>query len=139
MEINKKFEKLENKILENEKIIGEYKQIIDDDKSKIDEMQKKINKEKDRIDILEQKSQEDKNKINDLQLKIIKDEALLNDLNNKKGEMIKEKNENIIQQIDISKKEKENEKIMELKKDGIYDSYEYIKYNNIKIDSVIIN
>ena len=28
---------------------------------------------------------------------------------------------------------------MELKKDGIYDSYEYIKYNNIKIDSVIIN
>ena len=28
---------------------------------------------------------------------------------------------------------------MELKKDGIYDSYQYIIYNNIKIESVIIN
>ena len=68
--------KLVNKVLENEKIIGEYKIQLYNDKIKIDEMQKKINKDNERINILEKKSQENKNKINEIQKNINKEKRI---------------------------------------------------------------
>ena len=128
LDLNKKFEKLENKVLENEKLIGDYKQKRNEENIKIDEMKNNINIQKERVNILEQKYQEDKNKIDDLQQKINKEEKILNDINIK----IKEnKNENkIIKEIQME---------LDIINSEFYDSFKYIKNNDIKLETVIIN
>ena len=128
LDLNKKFKKLENKVLENEKLIEDYKQKINKENNKIDELQNIINKEKERINILEQKSKEDKNKIDNLEKNINKDEKIINDLNikiqenNNKNEIIKE----ILDCDNYINSE-------------FYDSFKYIKNNDIKLETVIIN
>ena len=88
-------------------------------------------KKKKRIDILEQKSQEDKNKIDNLQQKLIKEETIVNDLNLKIQKIDKDKNENkIIKKL--------YQKVFNMNYE-FYDSFKYIKKNNIILESVIIN
>ena len=128
LSLNQKFEKLENKVLENEKLIVEYKQKINEENIKIDEMQNIINKHKERVDILEQESQEDKNKIESLQQKLNKEDKIWDDLSI-----------NIQEIKNVNKIIKEFQNELVILNSEYYDSFKYIKNNNIKLETVIIN